>query len=132
MGCDIYNHTVLLIQHTETNITLNEIIVLSTDKVYLHGLQHEEMYKHEDFLEKYFSWTLPYLIYHNDKFIDIEYEEKYYLLIQERISENKEFYCDRYPLDYEDDGSNFVNNRFLSSMENITNIFIDEVKRWRM
>ena len=77
MGCDIYNHTELLIQHTEKNVTLDAIIVLSTDKIYLQGLQNEEKYKHENFLEKDFSWTLPYLIYHNHKFIDIEYEEKY-------------------------------------------------------
>ena len=26
MGCDIYNYTVLKIQHTENNVTLGEII----------------------------------------------------------------------------------------------------------
>ena len=132
MGCDIYNHTVLRIQHTEKNVTLDEIIVLETDSIYLGGIQYDERYKNEDFLEKDFSWDLPNLIYNDGEFIDIFFDEKYRLLIEERIGENKEYYCDRYPLDYEDDGSNFVNNRFLSSMKNITKIHIDTIKRWRM
>ena len=132
MGCDIYNHTVLRIQHTEKNVTLDEIIVLESDSIYLGGIQYDERYKNEDFLEKDFSWDLPNLIYNDGEFIDIFFDEKYRLLIEERIGENKEYYCDRYPLDYEDDGSNFVNNRFLSSMKNITKIHIDTIKRWRM
>ena len=63
MGCDICNHTVLLIQHTEKNVTLDEIIVLSTDKIYIHGLRYEEKYKHGDFLKKDFSWTLATISY---------------------------------------------------------------------
>ena len=131
MGCDIYNYTVLRIQHIQNNVNLDEIIILSTEKIYLHGLQYDEEFQCEDFLQNDFSWTLPCLIYQYDKFIDSDYKEKYHLLIQETINENIEFYCDRYPLNYTDDGINFVNNRYLSSMENITNIYIDEIKRWR-
>lgn len=104
MGCDIYNYKVLKIQHTENNVTLDEIIVLDTDKIYLNGIQYEEEYDDEDFLHKN-HWTSfensfknVVTIYDDDAFLSTEYDEKYRTMIQERISENIEYYGYRYPL----------------------------------
>ena len=50
MGCDIKNYKVLKIQHTLNDVTLYEIIVLSTDEIYLHCIQYDEENKDRDFL----------------------------------------------------------------------------------
>ena len=63
MGCDIYNYTVLRIQHIQNNVNLDEIIILSTEKIYLHGLQYDEEFQCEDFFVKRFllDTTMSYL-----------------------------------------------------------------------
>ena len=136
MGCDIYNNTVLIINHTENNITLDEIIVLEEEKIYLYGMQYEEDNVGVDFLDKYHFLSFhkhddALFIYKDKKYQCTGYKEKYLSMIEKRISDNIEYNYYEFPLDYNDDGTNFVNNYHLTDIKSINTICIDYIKRWR-
>ena len=131
MGCDIKNYKVLKIQHTLNDVTLDEIIVLSIDDIYLHCVQYDEENKDRDFLAEGDFNDVYTLIYYDDEFVCDAYDKTYRTMIEERITENLIYNYHQLPLNYNDDKVNFTNNYRLTDIENIDTIYLDNIKRWR-
>ena len=152
MGCDIYLHTVLKIKHKNLTEGGISFVILSTQKIYTHGVEHnysgdsdDENYEinkqnyYDSFLEHYFT---PIPIYTDGKFICDKFEKKYLHLIHEKIAEIQGYnkHLEReiennpdFKPDLFDKNEDFylIDTGNLSNFDEIISIEKTEVKKWR-